>query len=113
VFTQVPRRVRDERYAAPLHPGCCALIKPRSPHCILLRAQPAVQQAQYGIAGCELSNLSVNGASYSAPSLLCVLMYYVYETRPLAPVVGAIPVRVLIELQLFRRASVVQDSSVF
>jgi hypothetical protein len=46
----------------------CALIIPRSLHCILLRAQPAVQQAQYGIAGCELSNLSVGGASYSAPS---------------------------------------------
>jgi hypothetical protein len=46
----------------------CALIIPRSLHCILIRAQPAVQQAQYGIAGRELSILSVNDASYSAPS---------------------------------------------
>ncbi|KAJ7890045.1 hypothetical protein B0H14DRAFT_2561326 [Mycena olivaceomarginata] len=56
--------------------------------------------AQYGATGCELSNLLVNSASYSASSFsfidVCTeggvqgLWYYVYGTGPLALVVGAI-----------------------
>jgi hypothetical protein len=92
---------------------------------------PLYNTAQYGAAGCELTNLLVNGASYSVSSLsfidVCAdrgvqdLWHYVYGTSLLVPVVGAILMLindphiecVFEELQLFRRTSVVQDSSVF
>jgi hypothetical protein len=88
------KRRRDERCAAPSHP-----LRPDNAHSLHL----LYNTAQYSAAGCELSNLLVNSASYSASFFsfidVCTggvqgLWYYVYGTSPLAPVVGAIPMLV-------------------